>query len=50
MPKMTIHDYKTYGGKNLIKEYLHACRKQKGKAEIFELDKAISRAKDMNLL
>jgi phage-related protein len=108
---MTIHDYKTEGGKNLIKEYLHdlpreeqlegyrirhniinygleafphldtkplrgklweirfcdnrimyaiadsenvyflhACRKQKGKAEKFELDKAIKRAKDMNLL
>ena len=108
---MTIHDYYTEGGKNLIKEYLsnlpvaertygygirhkiikdglkafegldtrqlysklweikfsdnrimyvifdkdnvnflHACKKQKGKAEQFELDKAISRAKERNLL
>lgn len=108
---MTIHDYYTEGGKNLIKEYLsnlpvtertygygirhkiindglkafngldtrqlygklweikfssnrimyvifdkdnvhflHACKKQKGKAEQFELNKAISRAKELNLL
>ena len=30
--------------------FLHACKKQKGKAEKFELDKAISRAKAYNLL
>lgn len=30
--------------------FLHACKKQKGKAEKFELDKAISRAKERNLL
>ena len=30
--------------------FLHACKKQKGKAEKFELDKAIQRAKDLNLL
>ena len=108
---MTIHDYYTDGGKNLIKEYLsslpvaertygygirhkiikeglkafdgldtrqvrgnlweikfadnrimyvifdknnvhflHVCKKQKGKAEKFELDKAIRRAKERNLL
>ena len=108
---MTIHDYYTEGGRNLIKEYLsglpvaartygygirhkiiqeglkafdgldtrqlqgklweikfidnrimyvildknnvyflHACKKQKGKAEKYELDKAIKRAKDRNLL
>ena len=108
---MTIHDYYTDGGKNLIKEYLsdlpiaertygygirhkivndgikafdgldtrqlygklweikfssnrimyvifdkdnvhflHACKKQKGKAEQFELNKAITRAKELNLL
>jgi len=108
---MTIHDYHSVGGKNLIKEYLsslpvaertygygirhkiikdgmdafkgldtrqlheklweikffdnrimyvivdkgnihflHACKKQKGKAEKFELDKAIKRAKEKNLL
>ena len=29
--------------------FLHACKKQKGKAEIFELDKAISRAKSAGL-
>jgi phage-related protein len=85
---MTIHDYCTEGGKNLIKDglkafdgldtrqlysklweikffdnrimyvifykdnvhFLHACKKQKGKAEQFELDKAITRAKEQNLL
>ncbi len=30
--------------------FLHACKKQKGKAEKFELDKAINRAKERNLL
>jgi phage-related protein len=30
--------------------FLHACKKQKGKAEKFELDKAIQRAKEHNLL
>ena len=30
--------------------FLHACKKQKGKAEKFELDKAIQRAKEQNLL
>lgn len=30
--------------------FLHACKKQKGKAEKFELDKAISRAKELDLL
>lgn len=30
--------------------FLHACKKQKGKAEKFELDKAIQRAKERNLL
>jgi phage-related protein len=30
--------------------FLHACRKQKGKAEKFELDKAIKRAKSQNVL
>ena len=30
--------------------FLHACRKQKGKAEKFELSKAIKRAKERNLL
>ncbi|MCK9479027.1 MAG: type II toxin-antitoxin system RelE/ParE family toxin [Firmicutes bacterium] len=30
--------------------FLHACKKQKGKAEQFELNKAISRAKEQNLL
>ena len=30
--------------------FLHACKKQKGKAEKFELDKAIQRAKEENLL
>ena len=29
--------------------FLHACKKQKGKAEKFELDKAIQRAKDAGL-
>ena len=29
--------------------FLHACAKQKGKAEKFELEKAISRAKEFNL-
>ena len=107
---MDIHDYKTSGGKNLIKEYistrpmderreiykmrheiilngmmafqalntrqlrgklyeikyssnrimyiikdeeniyfLHACQKQKGKAEKFDLDTALGRAKELNL-
>ena len=107
---MTIHDYTTQGGKNLIKEYLgslpgielkegyrirheiilngvealdklntrqlkgklweikfsdnriiyvladeenmyflHACKKQKGKAEKFELETAINRAKEEGL-
>ena len=27
--------------------FLHACKKQKGKAELFELDTAIKRAKDI---
>lgn len=27
---------------------LHACKKQKGKAEKFELDKALQRAKELN--
>ena len=30
--------------------FLHACKKQKGKAEKFELDKAIQRAKEKDLL
>jgi len=30
--------------------FLHACQKQKGKAEKFELDKAIQRAKERDLL
>jgi len=30
--------------------FLHACKKQKGKAEKFNLDKAIKRAKQSNLL
>ena len=30
--------------------FLHACKKQKGKAEKFELGKAMSRAKERNLL
>ena len=30
--------------------FLHACKKQKGKAEKFELDKAIKRAKERDLL
>jgi phage-related protein len=30
--------------------FLHVCKKQKGKAEKFELDKAIKRAKELNLL
>ena len=30
--------------------FLHACKKQKGKAEKFELDKAIQRAKERDLL
>lgn len=30
--------------------FLHACKKQKGKAEKFELDKAIKRAKEINLI
>jgi len=30
--------------------FLHACKKQKGKAEKFELDKAIQRAKERELL
>jgi len=107
---MDIHDYKTSGGKNLIKEYistrpmderkeiykmrheiilngmmafqelntrqlrgklyeikyssnrimyvikdeenvyfLHACQKQKGKAEKFDLNTALGRAKELNL-
>lgn len=30
--------------------FLHACKKQKGKAELFELNKAINRAKEEELL
>jgi phage-related protein len=30
--------------------FLHACKKQKGKAEKFELNKAIARAKERDLL
>jgi len=30
--------------------FLHACQKQKGKAEQFELNKAIQRAKEQNLM
>jgi len=30
--------------------FLHACRKQKGKAEKFEIDKAKQRASELNLL
>jgi len=30
--------------------FLHACKKQKGKAEKFELEKAIGRAREHNLL
>ncbi len=30
--------------------FLHACKKQKGKAEKFEIDNAIKRAKERNLL
>ena len=29
--------------------FLHACQKQKGKAETFEIEKAIQRAKQLNL-
>jgi phage-related protein len=29
--------------------FLHACKKQKGKAEKFEIEKAIRRAKETNL-
>jgi len=29
--------------------FLHACKKQKGKAEKFDLDKAVSRAKEFGL-
>lgn len=35
--------------KNTV-HFLHACKKQKGKAEKFELDKAIGRARERNLL
>ena len=30
--------------------FIHACKKEKGKAEKFELEKAIKRAKNANLL
>ena len=30
--------------------FLHACKKQKGKAEKFEIEKAVKRAKERNLL
>jgi hypothetical protein len=30
--------------------FLHACKKQKGKAEKYELNKAVGRAKEQNLL
>jgi phage-related protein len=33
-----------------VVHFLHACKKQKDKAEKFELDKAIQRAKELNLL
>jgi len=33
-----------------IVHFLHACKKQKGKSEKFELDKAIERAKSRSLL
>jgi len=47
---MKIHEYQTDGGKNLINVYfLHACVKQKGKSEKFELDTAIRRAKEIGL-
>ena len=51
---MDIHDYTTSGGKNLIKDgenvyFLHACQKQKDKAEKFEIDTALKRAKEIKL-
>jgi phage-related protein len=33
-----------------IVHFLHACKKQKGKAEKFELEKAIQRAKERDLM
>jgi phage-related protein len=30
--------------------FLHACKKQKGKAEKFEIDKALQRAKELKLI
>ena len=33
-----------------VVRFIHACKKQKGKAEKFELDKAIKRAKERSLL
>lgn len=44
--RMVIHDY-IKDGANVY--FLHACAKQKGKAEKFELDTAIRRAKEANL-
>ena len=35
--------------KNVV-YFLHACKKQKGKAEKYDLDKAVKRAKSKNLL
>ena len=39
--------YVLYDKENIY--FLHVCKKQKGKAEKFELDKAIKRAKDAGL-
>jgi hypothetical protein len=56
---MNIHDYVTAGGKNLIKEYISTRPMderreirglQKGKAEKFELETALKRAKESNLI
>lgn len=45
---MNIYRYETDGGKDLILEYIAKLpKKQKGKAEQFELDKAIKRAKEL---
>ena len=52
---MEIYDYKTINGKNVNVDdqavyFLNVCRKQKGKAEKQELQKAINRAKREGLL
>ena len=45
---MEIYDYQTSGGKNVILDYI--CKKQKGKAEKQEIDKALKRAKREGLM